>query len=315
MTTVDWQAKDLFQPGVPESSEEAEWASFRDVPHTSGRRPRKRKPEKRPGKTPAARVSASGPVAGVGAQIVLLALLEAGVGLHPAGWAAGVCYAVILTLLLTRAMLRAGTPGLGPADWVTLTRAELTGGVTALAVTAGAGERVPPACLVALAAVALFLDAVDGQVARRTGTASALGARFDMEVDAFLVLVLSVFAVGPAGMPAWVLAIGAMRYLFVAASWAAPWLRAPLPPSFARKTVAALQGIVLVTVSAQVLPHPAAAGLAGLALAALVWSFGRDVRRLWRTHRAAGRRELPDRPAASRPEPPPVPCPASAGSH
>ena len=40
--------------------------------------------------------------------------------------------------------------------------------------------------------VALALDGVDGQVARRTGTVSALGARFDMEVDAFLVLVLSV---------------------------------------------------------------------------------------------------------------------------
>ena len=37
------------------------------------------------------------------------------------------------------------------------------------------------------------LDAVDGQVARRTGTVSALGARFDMEVDAFLILVLSVY--------------------------------------------------------------------------------------------------------------------------
>ena len=41
---------------------------------------------------------------------------------------------------------------------------------------------------------ALALDGVDGQVARRTGTASELGARFDMEVDAFLILVLSVAA-------------------------------------------------------------------------------------------------------------------------
>ena len=43
-----------------------------------------------------------------------------------------------------------------------------------------------------LSSVALALDGVDGQVARRTRTVSALGARFDMEVDAFLVLVLSV---------------------------------------------------------------------------------------------------------------------------
>ena len=44
-----------------------------------------------------------------------------------------------------------------------------------------------------LAAVALALDPADGWLARRTGTASALGARFDGEVDAFLILALSVY--------------------------------------------------------------------------------------------------------------------------
>ena len=42
-----------------------------------------------------------------------------------------------------------------------------------------------------LASVALILDGVDGKVARRTRNASAFGARFDMEVDAFLILVFS----------------------------------------------------------------------------------------------------------------------------
>ena len=46
----------------------------------------------------------------------------------------------------------------------------------------------------ALVVVALALDWVDGQVARRTGTCSAFGARFDMETDAFLILVLSAYA-------------------------------------------------------------------------------------------------------------------------
>ena len=36
--------------------------------------------------------------------------------------------------------------------------------------------------------------AVDGRVARCTGTVSRLGARFDMEVDAVLILVLAVLA-------------------------------------------------------------------------------------------------------------------------
>ncbi len=99
--------------------------------------------------------------------------------------------------------------------------------------------------------MALILDGVDGKVARHTGTSSALGARFDMEVDAFLILVLSVYvsmSLGP-----WVLLIGAMRYVFVAAARAMPWLNGELPPSTARKTVAALQGVVLLVAGAGIL--------------------------------------------------------------
>ena len=69
----------------------------------------------------------------------------------------------------------------------------------------------------------LVLDAVDGYVARRTATVSAFGARFDMETDAFLILVLSACVAGQWGW--WVLVLGLARYLFVAAGWALPWLR------------------------------------------------------------------------------------------
>ncbi|BFO17282.1 hypothetical protein SHKM778_36700 [Streptomyces sp. KM77-8] len=131
--------------------------------------------------------------------------------------------------------------------------------------------------------MALILDGVDGKVARRTGTSTPLGARFDMEVDAFLILVLSVYvsmAMGP-----WVLLIGGMRYVFVAAARVWPWLTAPLPPSTARKTVAALQGVLLLVAGAALLPHMVNVGVAALALGLLLWSFGRDVLWLWRTSR------------------------------
>jgi phosphatidylglycerophosphate synthase len=141
----------------------------------------------------------------------------------------------------------------------------------------------PIALLVAVTVVALILDAVDGQVARRTATESSLGARFDMEVDAFLILMLSVFVAGTFG--AWVLAIGAMRYVFAAASRPLPWLRVPLPHSMSRKTIAALQGIVLAVAAADVLPRPVAAAATGLALAALAWSFAHDVEWLYRRYR------------------------------
>jgi phosphatidylglycerophosphate synthase len=133
--------------------------------------------------------------------------------------------------------------------------------------------------LVSLATIALILDAVDGQVARRTGTTTPLGARFDGEIDAFLILVLSVFAAGSLGP--WVLAIGAFRYVFVVAGWYLPWLQGPLEPSYARKTVAALQGIVLVVASAQFVPIPLMGAVVGAALGLLCWSFGRDIRSLW----------------------------------
>ena len=177
---------------------------------------------------------------GAGVQVLLLALLGTAIGLGPAGWLTGLAFAVATWAVLTRALRRTRPRSFGPANRVTLGRAILVGGVTAL--VADSFESSPPVTLlVGLTAVALILDGVDGKVARRTGTSTALGARFDMEVDAFLILVLSVYvsmSLGP-----WVLLIGGMRYAFVAAARVWPWLNAALPPSTARKTVAALQGI------------------------------------------------------------------------
>jgi phosphatidylglycerophosphate synthase len=221
--------------------------------------------------------------AAASAQLLLLAGLVAAFGLGPVGVLVGVVYAGSLLGLLSAAMQRAGRSALGPADYVTLARALLVGGVTALvAEDLILGWTARPA-LVALAAVALVLDAVDGKVARRTGTVSPVGARFDMEVDAFLVLVLSVHVAGILGP--WVLAIGAMRYVYVAAGWVLPWLRGPVPPSYIAKTVAAVQGVVLAVVSAQLLPNAVAVVLVAAALVLLAWSFGRSVLLLWKAAR------------------------------
>ncbi|POX45671.1 hypothetical protein C3489_33665 [Streptomyces sp. Ru71] len=219
------------------------------------------------------------PAVGAGVQLVLLALLGTAIRLGPAGWLTGLVFAVASWAALSRALHRSGLDSFGPANRVTLGRATLVGGVTAL--VADSFESAPPATLfVALTAVALLLDGVDGKVARRTGTSTALGARFDMEVDAFLILVLSVYVAMDMG--AWVLLIGGMRYAFVAAARVWPWLTAPLPPSTARKTVAALQGVLLLLAASGLLPATAAVGVVLLALALLTWSFGRDVVGLWR---------------------------------
>jgi phosphatidylglycerophosphate synthase len=237
--------------------------------------------------------------AGAGVQVALLAALSAGAGLGPVGWLAGIGYTLGLWAWLSAAVWRAGVSTLGPADLVTLVRAVLVGGVAAL-VTDGLWHGATPAAqpgvaaLVGTATVALVLDAVDGRVARRSGTASALGARFDMEVDAFLLLVLSVHVA--ALMGPWVLAIGAMRYAFVAAGWVAPWLGSALPTRYSAKVVAAVQGIVLVVAAGEVLPRSLAVALVATALVLLVWSFGHDVAWLWRNARP---RRAPAGPAGA----------------
>ena len=167
---------------------------------------------------------------------------------------------------------------------MTLARATLAVGVAALAADSFTHD-TPVALLVTLAAVALGLDAVDGWVARRTGTATALGARFDGEVDAFLILALSVYVAPACG--AWVLAIGAARYLFLAGEWLLPWMRAPLPPRRWRKVVAATQGVVLTVAAAGVLPLALTQALLVAALALLTASMGQCTWWLWRRRHAA----------------------------
>lgn len=214
--------------------------------------------------------------AAAAAEVLVLAAVRPG----PVGWIAGLAYMAVLVHLLSTGLRRAAAVSLGPAGLVTLLRATLTGGVLALVVDGLATGATPGWTLVGLAAVALALDAVDGQVARRTGTATPLGARFDMEADAVLLMVLSVQAallLGP-----WVLAIGLMRYAFLVASWVVPWLRGTLSPRFSAKVVAALQGIVLVVAVSGVLAPVGATVLVAASLGLLIWSFGHDVRRLWR---------------------------------
>ena len=163
-------------------------------------------------------------------------------------------FGVIANVLFFAGLIRSGAARVGAANTVTLARSALVGGITALVFSA-VGQHTDAPLIVTLAGIALALDAVDGLVARRTGTATAVGARFDGEVDAFLILVLSVDVSRTSG--AWVLMIGAARYLFVGARRILPWMRAPLPPRYWCKVVAAVQGVVLTVASAHVFPPSA----------------------------------------------------------
>lgn len=224
-----------------------------------------------------------GVLTGLLTQVALLAALSGTVGLGVAGGLAGLAYGVATVGLLSRALRRTGAAALGPADLVTLARSVLVGGIAALVADSFAGP-VPVGALTALAVVALVLDAVDGRVARYTRTVSAVGARFDMEVDSVLVLLLSVYVARSLGV--WVLAIGSVRYAHWVAGRVLPWLHAPVPPRYWCKVVAAVQGTVLVTAATGVLPRLVVVPALLVVAALLAESFGREAWGLWRRHRA-----------------------------
>jgi phosphatidylglycerophosphate synthase len=235
------------------------------------------------------------PAIGLIAQVLLLAVLAATVGLGAAGWLVGLASAATIAAVLARDLARGPGEWLGPPAWVTLVRATLTIGVAALVADSFARE-TPVALLVTLAAVALALDLIDGWLARRSGTESEFGARFDAEVDAFLILALSVYVAQLDG--AWVLAIGAARYLFLAGEWLVPWMRAPLPPRRWRKVVAAVQGVVLTIAAADVLPRGVMQAFLALALVVLAASVVECVTWLWR-HRHDAPDPVADEPVAA----------------
>ena len=221
----------------------------------------------------------TGPVIGLIGQLAVLTVLAATVGLGPVGWLVGTGCGLVTAAGLIYGLTRSDSAALGAANRVTLTRATLVGGVTALVADALVGPAHVGA-MVGLAVVALVLDGVDGWVARRTGTVSALGARFDMEVDAFLILVLSVYVAGIVGP--WVLAIGAARYAAWAAGRMVRWLRRPVPPRYWRKPVAAIQGIVLTAAVVAQTPGVGIHLAIIVAMLLLTESFGRDVIWQWR---------------------------------
>ncbi|MBC7136422.1 CDP-alcohol phosphatidyltransferase family protein [Oceanibaculum nanhaiense] len=172
----------------------------------------------------------------------------------------------------------------GAANLVTLTRAA---GVCLLAGFVGwADDAAALGWLLPLMAAALLaLDGLDGWLARRFGLASAYGARFDMEVDGFLILVLALLvAEGTAAGP-WVVLCGALRYLFLAWLALMPRYDRPLPPSLRRKSVFVVQAIALVGALVPGLPDIAAIALAALAAGLVSASFAIDSFGLYRTEK------------------------------
>jgi len=184
----------------------------------------------------------------------------------------GLIHAALAYALLVSLVVRGlGGASLTPADLVTLARAAV---VCLLAGAIGAFPAAPIAYgLIAGAVTAL--DGVDGWLARRTTGPTEFGARFDMETDAALGMVLSALLVPVVGV--WVLAVGLARYVFVAAAWVWPALAAPLPPSGRRRAACTTQLVALEVPFAFTWLEPAAVFCALVAFAATAYSFTLDL--------------------------------------
>ncbi|KPQ21419.1 CDP-alcohol phosphatidyltransferase family protein [Halomonas sp. HL-93] len=198
----------------------------------------------------------------------------------PYNWVIAVlCYGLISGLVITYWPYGS----LGWANRITLARAVL------VALVAGALASQAFATSIwswlAIAVLALLLDGIDGWVARRTHSYSLFGARFDMELDALLIMLLCV-GLWLDSLGEWVLLIGGMRYLFVAAGWQFTWLSQPLFVSIRRKAVCVWQ-VAALLLALTPLTSPFVAGLLALsALLSLIYSFGVDVWWLYRQSHA-----------------------------
>jgi phosphatidylglycerophosphate synthase len=214
-----------------------------------------------------------------------LALVLIGHGFPRLLQGAGEWTAALLVYALIGALVVCFWPhgGLGWANRVTLVRSALValiaGGLIAKGSVVGQWQWL------GIAATALLLDGVDGFVARRAHCESDFGARFDMELDALLILLLCLSLITTAELDPWVLLIGTMRYVFVLASGVYPWLKVPLFASGRRKAVCVWQVVALLLALTPLTPSGVSALLALSALITLVYSFGVDVWWLYRQDR------------------------------
>jgi phosphatidylglycerophosphate synthase len=173
--------------------------------------------------------------------------------------------------------------GLGSANRVTLGRATLVIPLSVLVLHAEQLSDPLRWWIIVVSTIAMLLDGLDGWLARRTSTSTDFGARFDMELDAFLILALSILVLLTGQTGPWVILIGLLRYLFVAAGFVWSTLQTSLPASQRRKIICVVQGVTLVVCLGPIISSLIASVIATGALSLLLYSFAVDLQWLIKT--------------------------------
>lgn len=157
---------------------------------------------------------------------------------------------------------------LGSANLVTAWRLGMVVGLGIL------GLRAPGPAAACLVLFIFTLDAVDGWLARRGGTASPFGAAFDMECDALLLLVCSLMLYLHGRLGAFVLVPGFLRYLYVTLLAFLPEISGEAPRSRLGRWVC---GLVTTSMTVSLWPiEPVHEPLAAVATLLVTYSFGRS---------------------------------------
>jgi phosphatidylglycerophosphate synthase len=113
--------------------------------------------------------------------------------------------------------------GFGAGNFVTALR-------WLLASSVGLVPNSVPTWVLGATVLAVFaLDGVDGWVAKRRGETSEFGAHFDMETDAYFVLLIGIELFTRGRYGAWILLVGVLRYLYVIALALVPARRGDKP--------------------------------------------------------------------------------------
>ena len=188
-----------------------------------------------------------------------------------------------LTLTVTAATVVRSVSAAGPqmltvATATTMVRAGCLialGGFLAVDPNGGSGVWIPGA----IYGLAIGLDGIDGQLARRRDAVTDLGRRLDTEIDAIAVLLGSVLVVVDGAAMLAFLLVGLARYAFVAGRWSRRLRGLPvydLPESRVRRPLAAG---AMIAIWLALLPVPGQSGSVLVTTALLVpfvVSFVRD---------------------------------------
>lgn len=189
----------------------------------------------------------------------------------------------------------------GSANYVTLMRAVLATLLASLIPIADAVSSPGWLWLIAITAtLTLCMDGLDGYLARKFHLCSDFGARFDMETDAFIGLVITLFIWQSGKVGFWIIGLGTLRYLFVFASIFLASLRAELFPSMRRKAVCVIQVGALCLMLCPWLSSAQASIVGILGLACLMFSFFVDVHWLLQQHHASQKLPTMHNPDQSR---------------